>query len=411
MGLRGLRGSTYLAVALASVSVLLSLATGGLALAGGVAPETSLPDLIAGWMFGSTPCVFAPLAAVICIRRPTNRVGWLLGLGALCIAGSQCAQAYAVCALLVYPGRLPLGEVAVWIGNTTWPLVWAPLLLLLLVFPTGTLQSPRWRKLAWAVVLFAAVQQVVAAVVPGPMPLSGTVNTSFDNPTGLSLLSRDVVLHALLGPAFGVQLALLLATVVGMLLRFWRSTGVEQLQLKWLLFAATIFLAAEVLTTVGVFGDWGQVVSNVAAVGIPLAITTAIVRYRLFDIDVVINRALVYGVVSVVLLVAYWLGVILLQRALRPFTSSSELALIGSTVGIVALFQPVRREVQIRVDRRFYRHRYDAVRAVDAFTARLRHEMDLDTLSTELMNVIEDTVRPARLSVWLRPSATPRSHR
>lgn len=349
--------------------------------------------------------LFAPLAAIMALRQPRHPVGWLLGAGALSIAASQFAQAYGVCALLVCSGRLPFGGLGVWIGNTTWPVVWAPLLLLLLVFPTGTFPSRSGRYLAWASVLFMLLEVTVAAVMPGPMPLSNTIFTSFENPTGIPWFPRDALMQFLLGPAFGIQLLLFLGVVVVMIRRFWRSAGIERQQLKWLMYAAAMFLVAEVIASTGALGGWSQLLANITSLGVPLAITIAIVRHRLLDIDVVIKRTLVYGFLSVLLLMAYWLGVVLLQRVLRPFTTGSDLTLVGSTMAVVALFQPLRRWVQMRVDRHFYRHHYDAERTLQALTARLRDEVDLDTVSLELMHAVQQTIHPAQVSVWLRPTS------
>jgi hypothetical protein len=402
------RLTTWLAVTLTVIDVGLALATLALSLGGSLPPGLDTPDLLAGVLFGAGPAVLAPIAGLIAVRRPRNGVGWLLGLAALSIGIQQSTQAYADYTLLNHSGDLPFVELALWIGNMSWPLLWAPFLLLLLLFPTGALPSSRWRMVAWAALLLPVMTSVFAATIPGPIHLSDTRMSAFDNPTGVDVGVPASELEQLFGPLFVAQLALLVPTVASLVMRFRRAGGVERQQIKWLMYTAALFLIAQVVTQVGLTGSWGQVVVNLAGDGIAAAIAIAVLRHRLFDIDLVINRTLVYGALSALLVVLYWISVVVLQQALRPLTAGSDLAIVGSTLAVAALFQPLRARIQQAVDHRFYRRRYDGAHTVEAFTTRLRDEVDLDSLSVELVNVVERTIQPARVSLWLRPSVTRR---
>jgi hypothetical protein len=381
-----------------AVAVLLGLATTlVLLLAGDVQPgQTAAFDVVLAVALLTYPTV----GVVIASRRPGNAIGWLFCAVGVPYALAAFSYAYATYALLTAPG-FPGGDIAAWLS--AWvqfpPLFGAPALLFLL-FPDGRLLGPRWRGAVWltgvAMVGFAAAP----ALRPGPMPdaaVKGTVNPLGIDGAGAFL---DTV-----GNAAGA--AALLAIVLGtvsLALRFRRSRGTERLQLKWFVSAAVLFAVA-CLAGFLVFAQndvlFGLVVISAFA-AIPVAAGMAILRYRLYDIDVVINRALVYGALTATLAGAYLGSVLLLQVVLQPLTADSGLAIAASTLAVAALFRPARARIQAAVDRRFYRRRYDAARTLDAFGSRLRDELDLEALGADLRSVVRETVQPAHVSLWLR---------
>lgn len=392
----------WLAVAMGGLGIALSSAALALEGLSGPPPgDDPLVGVIAAVQFGLVPAVTAPLAGLIAVRRPSHPVGWLLGGVALLIGLSSSLQAYAQYGLLIHPRELPGDELAVWVGSWIWPLLHAPEVLLLLVFPTGALPSSRWRFVAWAGLSLPLLLALISAITPGPLHLSETQMTPSDNSTGLALVPLDLALQ-LIQVLFQVLLLALLAAVGSLVLRFRQAHGVERQQLKWLVYATSLFTATQVVQQIGVLGRWGQVATNAAGYGIPFAIPIAVVRYHVFEIDRIINRTLVYGALSAVLALVYWGGVVLLQRVLQPLTAESDLGVVAGTLAVAALFQPLRRWIQRVVDQRFYRQQYDARRTLEAFTSRLREEIDLTSLEGELIGVVNQAVHPAHASVWLR---------
>jgi hypothetical protein len=273
--------------------------------------------------------------------------------------------------------------------------------LLLLLFPDGRPPSPRWRPVLWLVLGTAVLGSVHVALKPG------TLNTEMlpaANPAGIESLSGlfDVVNGVLIVP-FAVALILSAASVI---VRFRRSRGEERLQMKWLAFAAGLLIAAFlvgilVLVSFGYEDAGGGLVGAALAV-VPVAIGIAILRYRLYEIDRVISRTLVYGLLTVVLGGAYAGLVLAGQWAFSSFAGGSDLAIAVSTLVVAALFLPLRRRIQGVVDRRFYRRRYDAQRTLDAFGSRLREQVELGALAADLRGVVDETMQPAHVSLWLR---------
>jgi hypothetical protein len=275
---------------------------------------------------------------------------------------------------------------------------------LVLLFPTGRLLSPRWRPVAWALGLVLGLYLIARLFTPGPVG-SGLP----DNPLGIEPAQG---LLQLIQTMAGVAVPfLVLAVLASVVLRFRRSQGEERQQLKWF----TFVVAADVVLIPGLgalteqFAPvLGELLVFPASISlIPIAIGVAVLKYRLYDIDRVINRTLVYGLLTVLLGAVYLAGVFGLGQLLNPVSGESALAVAASTLAVAALFQPARRRVQAVVDRRFNRRRYDAARTVEGFSGRLRDEIDLDTLSVELLAVVEQTMQPAAVSLWLRPSALP----
>jgi hypothetical protein len=348
---------------------------------------------------------FATVGAVILARRPGNRIGWLcwaIGFGiTVSIWGSK--QVWAV---LADQGRSSAWAVLPQLGTIAWLGTLLGLLpFLVLLFPTGRLLSPRWRPVAWALGLVLGLYLIARLLSPGPVDPA-----SPDNPLGIE--SAEGLLKLIQTMAGVAVPFLVLAVLASVVLRFRRSKGEERQQLKWF----TFVVAAEVVLIPGL-GELTQRVAPVlgelvvfpASISlIPIAIGVAVLKYRLYDIDRVINRTLVYGLLTVLLGAVYLAGVFGLGQLLNPVSGESALAVAASTLAVAALFQPARRRVQAVVDRRFNRRRYDAARTVEAFSARLRDEIDLDTLSAELLAVAHQTMQPTTAALWLRPSAPAR---
>ena len=340
--------------------------------------------------------VAATVGALIFARVRRNPIGCIF-LGVGLIGGlSALLAGYADSALLANAGSRPLGEASA--DTTRW--LWAPVTLIpvtfgLFLFPDGRLPARRLRSLPWlAGVGIVALGAFVGLSTADEVWRAGA-DAHVDERTGTWLAVLGVMSIAVV-PA-------LIGSVAAVIVRFRRSSGEARQQLKWLTYGGTI--AAAVLFVAGTAFDENAgagVVIAAALASIPLWIGIAILRYRLYDIDVVINRTLVYGALTATLALTYLGGVLLLQLALRPLTESSNLAIAGSTLAVAALFRPARSRIQGAVDRRFYRHKYDAQRTVQAFSVRLRDELQLGALRAELSSVVKETLQPAHVSLWLR---------
>jgi hypothetical protein len=275
------------------------------------------------------------------------------------------------------------------------------------LFPTGRLLSPRWRPVAVA----AAVATVLIAVGGALEPTLKLQNEDYtvDNPIGLRVVP-DEEAGLVGGVLFGVLAFCAVAALVSLVLRFRRSRGVERQQLKWFTYAAALAILFEVVPTPQLEGEVHDVLFGLTFAFIPVAAGTAILRYRLYDIDRLIHRTLVYGLLTALLGLAY-AGVVLglgqlFENDVTRYPPSWLVA--GATLAVAALFQPARRRIQAVVDRRFNRRRYNAAKTVEAFGLRLRDEVDLDALAAELLTVVDQTMQPTRTSLWLRQSAKPR---
>jgi hypothetical protein len=352
------------------------------------------PDFAAGWVVPIS-AAFALVGALIAARRPENPVGWLL-LGFGVVAAIEFAALhYADRALVADPGSLPGGDIAASVAAHVWHAGWGLFVFSFLVFPEGRLLSPRWRWVARTTV-----------VVYGGLVVSGIFESSYLESPDADVPGATAIFHgavARVGSAvFGVllitNLLLLVVAAASLLLRLRRARGDERQQVKWFVLTVAFVLLSFPVTLV-VFGD---------AVGvllfplIPVAAAVAILKYRLYDIDVVVNRTLVYGALTATLALAYLGSVLVLQLALSWLTHDSGLVVAASTLAVAALFRPARAQIQSAVDRRFYRRRYDAQRTVDAFAARLRDEVDLGALDVELSAAVRETLQPAHMSLWLR---------
>ena len=336
---------------------------------------------------------FAFVGALVASRHPDNPIGWIFCGGAVAFSLSGVGEAYAVYTLFAEPGSLfGGGKTMAWISVWVWVLGGVPLLILFpLLFPSGELLSRRWRIVA--VAAFAAIAFLVVGTMFAPGPMEDLPEV--ENPYGLEGVTGDVF-SAFQGVGWLVLILSLIASAASLVLRFRRSSGIERQQIKWVAAASVVLVASFLL--------W-EVWEGMAPLGIftmVVAAGIAILRYRLYDIDVVINRTLVYGALTATLAAAYLGSVLLLQLALRPLTESSNLAIAGSTLGVAALFRPARTRILEVVDRRFYRRKYDAQRTLEAFSARLRDQVDLRALNSELSAVVSETLQPAHVSLWLR---------
>jgi hypothetical protein len=394
------RRAAWLAWVLFGLYVLAVVATWGLILSG----SGTTDDAAVVVAFG-----FATVGALVAAREPGNAVGWVL-LGTAVLFGlDSLAGAY-----LWQAGR-PGERMVGWFSRVSEALwLWAPVVFLPLLFPTGRPLSARWRIAVWigAAALFLAF--VGSAFAPGSLDLRA--GEPISNPFGVGGPFKVAVRVA---GGVGTALAALglVPGVVSLVLRLRRSRGHERQQLKLFAYVGALALFGFVLSMPGVFaGDsaprWAQIASAVGYstslplifIGLPVAIGVAILRHRLYEIDVVINRTLVYGSLTATLATCYLGLVLLLGLVLGPVTSDSNLAVAASTLAVAALFGPARRRIQSVVDRRFYRARYDASRTIEGFTGRLRDELDLDTLATDLRQVTQDTLQPTHVSLWLRHS-------
>jgi hypothetical protein len=350
------------------------------------------------------------LGAVIASHQPRNRYGWLWCTIGFTAALSSVTAAYASYSYTTLPGDLPGALAAAWLATTMIPAATGLLLFAYLLFPNGRLPSPGWRPVGWITAIVCLGYPLFAAVAPGPL-----LNSPFlTNPVGVGGPGAEQ-LASDIEELFWL-IYLLLATFVApaaVLIRFWRSRGQERQQLKW--FAV---VGALVLAQVAVWGfvpeeEHPLAVSVAFAIGswaVYAAIGIAVLRHRLYDIDRLLNRTLVYGLLTAVLGLAYATAVFVLNSVLfgtmlGAASRQSSLAVASSTLAVAALFQPARRRIQAMVDRRFNRRRYDAARTVEVFSARLHDQIDLDSLTSELLTVVDQTVEPATVSLWLQSSA------
>ncbi len=357
---------------------------------------------------------FPLVGALIASKRPKNAVGWLcLAVGVLwALSGVFDYYGYYGAAT---PGSVPFPVVAAGISDWIWvPAVGLLGTYVLLLFPDGRLPSRRWRPLAWlsgAVILLLSVGIMLA---PGPLDNLGGVR----NPFGIEGADWLTVGAYALLPLLPLCM---LASALSLVLRYRRSGGEERQQIKWIAFAASVVVVVYAIAMIASFvfpeeawttagSVWWLNLLTYAVLSsftlVPIAVGIAVLRYRLYDIDLLINRTLVYGSLTTTLVLIYVGGVAVTQTVFRLLTGQEQqpqLAVVASTLAIAALFNPLRRRVQAFVDRRFYRKKYDAAKTLEEFGARLRDETDIETLSSNLVAVVRETVQPAHVSLWLRP--------
>jgi hypothetical protein len=295
--------------------------------------------------------------------------------------------------------------VLVWIACWLWVPDVGLYLCLALLFPNGRLPSSRWRPFAWFIAAVVTAGTVAVALSPGP--IRGL--ESIDNPLGWERLPHAAVLTEALLYALG------LVAVASVLMRLRRSRGEERQQIKWFAYAGVLLAISTIITYVlsEATSLWwvGWVVFVPAMIGIaglPVGVGIAILRYRLYEIDILINRTLVYSALTTLLVALYFVGIVVLQRVFVILTGQkSTLAVVASTLLIAALFTPFRHRIQSFIDRRFYRRKYDARKTLEAFSATLRDKTDLDAVSDDLVRVVRETMQPKHVSLWLRSDTAP----
>jgi hypothetical protein len=340
----------------------------------------------------------ATVGAVLAGRRPRHPVGWLLLGIALAVIVLGFCDAYAAYGLLARPGSLPGARWAAIYVDVSWAVLSALLGFVLLLTPTGSPPSPRWRWWAWLVAVASLLSVTLHANPLDPPYEAVAVPLLFE--------SGPLAAVARLGDV--IVLVGVLVAAGSLVLRFRRARGIERLQLRWVTAAAALaaLAAAVILVTWATIGAAAQPIWELATVAfmaaLPLATGASVLRYRLYDLDRIISRTLAWTALTILLGLGYAAAVLLLGLLLPD---SSSLAVAGATLAVAATFQPVRRRVQETVDRRFNRRRYDAARTIAAFSARLREEVDLDTLSVELLAVTDQTMQPTTVSLWLRARA------
>ncbi len=396
------RAAPWLAWSLMVVSVV--LVVGGIALAQmarSSAPERLYYGPVDAVFFLATVLTFSVVGAMIASRQPRNAIGWIFcGVG-LVMGINSLAGGYAEFRLSGGSAPGSLAETAAWFASWSWTiLVYAPTSFLLLLFPDGRLPSPRWRPVAWCAALGLIGFLAGAALQTGPLGDFPRIV----NPYGVDSLILAVV--AVTGAILAA--ASMVASAVSLIVRMRRAGRAQRQQIKWLAYGGAIVVGTVFASVV--ISIWsanvGIAVVSVGLLGVPIFTGVAIARYRLYDIDIVVNRTLVYGALTAALVAVYFGGVVTLQILFRALTGQEQqpqLALVVTTLAIAALFDPLRRRIQSFIDRRFYRRKYDARKTLEAFSVKLRDETDLEALSGDLEGVVRETMQPAYVSLWLRP--------
>jgi hypothetical protein len=398
-----------LCVALAISAVLLNLSTP-------LDPVKSSSNL--GVVIAVSLLVYPTVGAFVASRRPENLVGWVLcGVGLLFVT-EGFAVAYAGYTLSARSGSLPGEQIALWVSSWfDFPMVILGVTLMILLFPDGRLPARSWRAVPWVAVAGSTMWTLWLATEPG-RPVYWFL--AFYSPTHNPFAVGGILgaFFELLGRLGGVALLMMcVASVIGLFVRLGDSRGEARQQIKWFAYIAALLLSAPFLISPGfaivveaMGGPWELALALpvlASLLGIPVAIGIAILKYRLYDIDRIINRTLVYGSLTALLLLVYFGGVTATQAIFQRYTGQEELpqlVIVASTLVIAALFNPLRRRIQSLVDRRFYRRKYDAAKTLAAFNARLRDETELETLSSEVVGVVRETMQPAHVSLWLRSS-------
>jgi hypothetical protein len=348
---------------------------------------------------------YSTVGAVVASRLPDSPIGWLFCTIGLLFGVIHFCGEYAMYTLVATPGSLVGGEVAAWIDAWIWVPSLGLIVFLLLVFPDGRLPGALWRRVAWFTVSIVLAGALLAAFSPGPV-----LEHPFENPLGIEGLPN------VYEPLEALMYALIVVGALSMVARMRQAGSTERQQIKWFAYATTVSISGVILKNTlfpALGGTWvwwvGFVLTAVGLAGSPVAMGLAIFRYRLYEIDLLINRTLVYGSLTAVLVLVYVASVVVLKYVFRTLTGEgSQLAVVASTLAIAALFIPLRRRIKSFIDRRFYRKKYDVRKTLEAFSAKLREETDLDALSAELVAVVSETMQPAHVSLWLRPDRPPK---
>jgi hypothetical protein len=407
------RTTSWLAWAVCALSLALTALTFLL-----IALDLSLNAPIYYYWFESTIIAvgYPVIGAIIASRLPAHPIGWICCAIGVLAAVQHFSGEYAIYALRApHPEALPGGEAMLWVSLWAWILVFGLIEILLFLFPNGRLPSKRWRPLAWLSGALTLMAAILISISPDAaldaLGSSDNVHVSIPNPLGVEGLPN------LYRPVQTLVLALGLVAAASVVIGRRKAGGIERLQVKWLLYASVIWFGGNVLknTVVSPLGEvsWGLWVSyllvGIGGLGGPIAIGIAILRYRLYEIDIIINRTLVYGALTVTLVALYFVGIVVLQRVFVLLTGQrSTLAVVASTLLIAALFNPLRRRIQSFIDRRFYRRKYDARKTLEVFSTKLKNETDLEALNNDLVGVVRETMQPAHVSLWLRSDTGPK---
>jgi len=403
------RAVTWLAWSLAALPVVLLLCGSLLSVAAnsvGTGFSYDSETFFASAISVATLLPFSVVGAIVAARHPRNAIGWIFCGVSLVVGLNTLADGYADYWLASGFGIKSLAETAAWFSGWAWiPLVYVPTSFLLLLFPDGRLPSSRWRPVAWCAGIGIVVFIAGIALEPGPLEDFPQIV----NPYGVD---SPILIVGIAGAIVGG--ISMVASAVSLIVRMRRAGTVERQQIKWLAYGGAVVVGT--IFASGFVSIWSVPLSiliiSVALLGLPVFTGIAILHYRLYDIDILINRTLVYGSLTIMLLLAYFGGVVGLQRIFSPVVGGDNgLATVATTLAIAALFNPLRRRVQAFVDRRFYRNKYDARKTLEAFSARLRDETNLAIISDELVDVVKETMQPAHASLWLRPDTTSKDHR
>jgi hypothetical protein len=358
---------------------------------------------------------FSTVGAFVASRRPENPIGWIFCALGLYAGVGHFAGQYAIYAILARPDALAGGTALGWIHTWSYVPGIGLLVFLFLLFPDGRLVSGRWRWFAWFTVAVLTLTTIWEALRPGTLYGLGSIR----NPLGMEMATGT--LESALNMVTGLLMAAvgLIAAASSMFVRLRRAQGVERQQIKWFAYAAAVFVLSLILsmgeaTYKLVSAPWftwvGWALTLASILGTSVAVGVAVLKYRLYEIDTLINRTLVYGSLTAILVALYFGGIVVLQRLFVLLTGQqSTIAVVASTLMIAALFSPLRRRIQSFIDRRFYRSKYDARKTLESFALKLRDETDLDALSGDLVGVVRETMQPAHVSLWLRPHTTSKS--
>jgi hypothetical protein len=363
------------------------------------------------WLEPTTIAIgYSVIGAIIASRLPGHPIGWICCAIGFMGAVEHVSSEYAIYALVAHPEALADGKAMLWLCIWVWIVMFGLIVCLILLFPNGRLPSSRWRWFAWLSVALTLLAAILMAISPDAaldvFGFSENVHISFPNPLGIEGLPN------LYRPVQTLVLASGLVAAASVVVGRRNTRGIERQQIKWLLYASAIFFIGSVLKNTvfsplgGVsWGLWaGYLLVAVGGLGGPIAIGIAILRYRLYEIDTLINRTLVYGTLTAALVALYFGVIVVFQRMFVLLTGQqSTLAVVASTLLIAALFNPLRRRIQSFIDRRFYRRKYDARKTLEAFSAQLRDETDLEALNAELIGVVRETMQPSHFSLWQRP--------
>ena len=369
------------------------------------------------WVVTASFLTYPTVGALIISRRPKNAVGWVfcaIGLGAASTSFSAGYVSYSIAKHT--DTQLATGLIDM-LGNAVWPLNLGLGSLLLFLFPDGKLPSRRWRTALWVDVACISAMIVAGLLHAGPLEKHGRVI----NPIGIG--SAMSLLSAIQNLAQTLFVFATLAAIVSVVVRYRHATGVQRQQIKWFAYGGVLIaiIVAVTMILADTLTPRGQDPSTTAfsnigfALGftmLPLGAGIGVLRYRLYDIDILINRTLVYGSLTAVLAVVYFGLVFVAQSLTQAVTGQTKpqpAIIVASTLFIATLFNPLRRRIQAAIDRRFYRAKYDAARTLEAFAASLRNQVELAELSAHLLGVVRETMQPAHVSLWLRPDERKRS--